>query len=69
MKAKIIFSYTQEHEKSTFLQFSGKLAEEVLTVHEYKLHHIITLTPMAKEVSTVHECKLHHIITLTSTEL
>lgn len=44
IKAKNIFFYSQEYDKSTSLHFSGNWQREVLTVHDCKFHHIITLT-------------------------
>jgi len=44
IKAKNIFYYAQEHDKSTSLHFSGNWQQEILTVHDCKFCHIITVT-------------------------
>jgi len=43
IKAKNIFFYAQEHNKTTSLHFSGNWQQEALTVHNCKYSHIIAL--------------------------
>jgi len=44
IKAKNIFFYAQGHNTSTSLHFSENWRQEVLTVHNCKFCHIISLT-------------------------